>query len=475
LTLVTRATAGAVDTLWSKPGLTLSGIVIDSALGTPIADARVDLLGLNVSGLTDARGRFQIRNVLAGTYRAEVVTPELATIGTATQSTIAFADSNASYQIRVPTPSQLMASICPGRALARSQSAVVGQIHQSGDSVGVSGARVMAQWTEIALRDERGIAVERTGKRIEGQSGADGKYRLCGVPASTNIVVTASTPAGFSGTRQVYATSSIVRLDLALDHDLVSLAAFAGRVLIDSTTMPVEGAEIYFPELSKVGRSAANGEFRIPEIPAGEQRVIVRRLGFAALDAKLTFAPNATLDRTVFLSRVHTLDSVVVVDHASERAMRDFNDNKRLGLGHFMDRDELAKLSQGAKLDRIVSQWPGIALAFGSGGRTWITGTHASPLPCMAATATCAESHGYYFPDRTEAAIGVKVACYPQVYVDDVLMNRGYPTRPFELTSMFADQVEAIEWYSGPSQTPSRYSNLGAICGVLVIHTRRTP
>ena len=90
-------------------------------------------------------------------------------------------------------------------------------------------------------------------------------------------------------------------------------------------------------------------------------------------------------------------------------------------------------------------------------------------------TRACAESHGYYFPDKTESSIGVKVACYAQVYIDDILMNRGNPTRPFELTSVFSDQAEAIEWYNGPSQTPARYSDLNSVCGVLVIHTRRTP
>ena len=36
------------------------------------------------------------------------------------------------------------------------------------------------------------------------------------------------------------------------------------------------------------------------------------------------------------------------------------------------------------------------------------------------------------------------------------------------------DQVEAIEYYSGPASTPMRYSRQNSNCGVIVIHTRRT-
>jgi hypothetical protein len=288
--------------------------------------------------------------------------------------------------------------------------------------------------------------------------------------------VTASTPSASSGARPVYSASRIVRLELALERDVTTTATFSGRVLIDSTTTPIEDAEIFFPELSKVDRSAANGEFHLTEIPVGEQHVVVRRIGYGALDIKLSFAANATLNRNVYLSRATTLDSVIVTDRGTERMLREFEDNRRLGLGHFMDRAELAKLQPASRLDRVLSQWPGIQLAFGTGNRIWITGTHKGPPPCLPPIGrVCAESHGYYYPDKAENSIGVKIACYAQVYIDDVLMNRGNPTRPFELTSIFVDQAEAIEWYNGASQTPARYSDLNSVCGVLVVHTRRTP
>jgi hypothetical protein len=41
------------------------------------------------------------------------------------------------------------------------------------------------------------------------------------------------------------------------------------------------------------------------------------------------------------------------------------------------------------------------------------------------------------------------------------------------LNELIVMQIEAIEYYAGPADTPAKYNNLGANCGVLVVHTRR--
>jgi hypothetical protein len=44
-----------------------------------------------------------------------------------------------------------------------------------------------------------------------------------------------------------------------------------------------------------------------------------------------------------------------------------------------------------------------------------------------------------------------------------------------DINSFSPAEIEAIEFYTGPAQTPVKYSRLDSHCGVLVIHTRRTP
>lgn len=471
--LATRTRDGVVDTLWSRPGLTLSGLVVDSARNAPIANARVDLVGTSLSAVSDTRGRFAISNVLPGTYSVETVTPDLERIGAANESTIDFADTAATYQIRVPTALQLATSLC-GRALSASEAAIVGHVRVRDDTLAVGNADVVAAWVVDSLRDDQGVIAQRTLKRLATKSAANGAYRLCGIPGTASIAISAVTSTAGSGSQLLFTGGTIVRADLLVEAGRGQTATFTGRILADSLERPIEGAEIFLPDFMKLARSGTDGAFSIRGIPAGEQHVVVRRVGYGPLDTRIAFTADAVVDRKIFLTRSVVLDSVIVTDRRTDRSLADFEDNRRIGLGRFIDRAELAKQPD-AKLSRVVAQLPGLRLAFGTGGRAWITGTRKAPPPCPPGPGggQCFESSGWYVPDKSETARGMKIACYAQVYIDGVLMNHGKPTPPFEASEVFADQVEALEWYAGPSETPTRYAGLNSDCGVLVVHRRR--
>jgi hypothetical protein len=136
----------------------------------------------------------------------------------------------------------------------------------------------------------------------------------------------------------------------------------------------------------------------------------------------------------------------------------------------------LAKQTPDTKVGRLISQWPGISV-FGVGGHLWVSGNRKGPPLCVPnAPPSCFEGHGYYVPKRGDPHdSGLRTDCYAQIYIDAALMNPGNPTPYFDVATIYADNAEAVEWYAGPSETPGRYSNLNAVCGVLVIHTRRTP
>jgi hypothetical protein len=62
------------------------------------------------------------------------------------------------------------------------------------------------------------------------------------------------------------------------------------------------------------------------------------------------------------------------------------------------------------------------------------------------------------------------------VYVDGHMVSGRSQSDPlFDMNSIQPDQIEAIEFYAGPSETPPEYSGLNSTCGVLVIWTRKTP
>jgi hypothetical protein len=270
----------------------------------------------------------------------------------------------------------------------------------------------------------------------------------------------------------------LVRAELTLEAT-AALAArgatFTGVVVFDSTKAPVEGAEVGLPELGLSTRTDAKGAFRIAGIAAGEHRVSVRRMGFGAADTRVVFQGHETVERRVVLGRAVVLETMTAYERSNDRSMLGFEENRRMGLGHFMTRAELDKFT-GMKLLSALQNLTSFKPVLGrSGAFAYPTSSRAPKFLCLPLTRECAENHGAYWPDGPEAGRGVIVACYALVYLDGVLMNGSkQPTEPFDLSTVAPEQLEAVEWYASPSQTPLQYSRSGSQCGVLVLWTRRS-
>ncbi len=183
----------------------------------------------------------------------------------------------------------------------------------------------------------------------------------------------------------------------------------------------------------------------IPRVATGRQLVSVRRLGYTPSDTTLVIEAGATLERRYVLSRVVTLTEVTTT--ASREWARDFDEHRRIGLGQFLDRDELSKRE---------SQRLGDLMSTMRGARMMRSG----------------QSSTYLASNRTRS-IGSGV-CYAHVWLDNNPMYLGRPGEPlYNLNELLVQQIEAIEYFPNPATTPSKYNNLNADCGVLVVHTRR--
>ncbi|HEV8497944.1 MAG TPA: hypothetical protein VGQ56_13815 [Gemmatimonadaceae bacterium] len=175
------------------------------------------------------------------------------------------------------------------------------------------------------------------------------------------------------------------------------------------------------------------------------------------------------------LGRAVVLEPVTVTEKEIQRAMTSFEENRRVGLGHFMTRAQIA-VYDGMKLAGVVQQMGGISVISGRTGSAWITSKHA-PLPlCRPADTDCIKSAGSYVPEGFERLQGMLTACYSLVYLDGVVMNGSRePTEPFDINSIAPEQIEAMEFYAGSAETPLKYSRAGSNCGVLAIWRRRSP
>ena len=131
-----------------------------------------------------------------------------------------------------------------------------------------------------------------------------------------------------------------------------------------------------------------------------------------------------------------TLETVTVTEKATERAMASFEENRHLGLGHFVTRGDLEKYT-GMKLASVLQQIPQLDMRHGRGEQAWVSSRHARPPLCPPGSVVCCRSRGFIVPDAADASQGMPVACHSLVYLDGVLMNGATePTEPFDISGI---------------------------------------
>ena len=444
------------DTLWRHEPVSVSGLVADSASGKSLANARVVLLGTAASATTDGAGRFLLTGIVPGEYVLEAHTAALDSIGTAPQTRLVAAEGTPLVTVLVPSSASIVNALC-GKRLGPSAAGpgiVVGTARIADVTAAPSGLKVLAAWTDP--RDQ-------SRKYLDALTSAAGNYRLCGVPVGTVLVVTASSDRGSAPatTLQLADAVRVARTELVIDPQIVASAEFAGLVM-DSLGAPVADAEVVIPALHKSLLSDTKGAFRLRDIAPGTYQVIVRKIGWGPLDVALTFGANATVEHRVILTRVSVLEQVTVTAAGGEPWRREFEDNRKLGLGRFFTREDLAK-REGQTMSALMSGIPAAGIATGFGGRFWLTNRRAN--------------RGTPFrPDTTDRLLGAQPGCFAQVYLDELPIFLARPGEQlFDLNTIPLSSIESIEYYEGPAQTPGKYLRLNSHCGVIVIHKRTSP
>lgn len=252
------------------------------------------------------------------------------------------------------------------------------------------------------------------------------------------------------------------------------LATFSGVVMSDSTHAPIAGADVSLPDLGKTTVADAQGSFRIDSIPPGDHQVRVRAIGYGAADTALAFKENETVRRRVLLGRAVTLEPMSV--EATRPLLPSFEENRKLGLGHFLTRADLAAREDMSLLS-FLEQMNGMRVIHGNGGHAWVMSTHSAgsvnPVP----------------PQIEDSMQGApRSRCWSKVYLNDLLVFSGRLLEErgrsgglsarweplFDVSPFSAYQVEAIEYYAGAAETPLKYQRSDPSCGVLVIWTRRS-
>ncbi|HEY6220169.1 MAG TPA: carboxypeptidase regulatory-like domain-containing protein [Gemmatimonadaceae bacterium] len=262
----------------------------------------------------------------------------------------------------------------------------------------------------------------------------------------------------------------------------------SGRIL-DSLRNPLGNATVSLPSLNSSTISDTGGNFRL-SVPSGSHRVTIRHIGFAVIDTTLNFTADQTMLLEVTLKQIGygvavLLDTVVSNNRGPiDLGMADFEANRLRGFGKFLTRADLEKVG-GRAIGSRVSELQGVNVLHGHAGQAWVTSKRAPRSRCasinppgrMVDQATMdrclALEQLIYVPDHSEEVQGVQRACYSLVFLDANAVNATHPTMPFDLNSIDAGSLEAIEWYESSSQLPGKYAGRNPQCGLLVLHTIR--
>jgi hypothetical protein len=223
-------------------------------------------------------------------------------------------------------------------------------------------------------------------------------------------------------------------------------ASLALTVTADSTGEPLPSTRVSVGGTGLAALADGAGRLRVGGIPPGRHCVEVRALGYAPVKLDIAFAAGATVEGEVALVAAPiALEGIEATAARGRLYLRGlgFYERQKRGLGTFIDRERLEKRQpfflsdalRGIRGVRIVRTPDGRHLAITSRGSGSILNAN----------------------------------CAMPIYLDG-------GRAPFDDLDTFpVRNIEAIEVYRGPAETPPRFSGAGSVCGAIVIWTRVGP
>lgn len=230
------------------------------------------------------------------------------------------------------------------------------------------------------------------------------------------------------------------------------LATMSGKILADSSEIPLFGALVAVPALRLAVTADSLGNFRLNGITPGRQLITVTHIGFEPLKTYMAFAASDTVDADILLTPIpangaQRVGKVSVTADAVPRGLADFERRRLNGIGDFLTEDVIRKSAHGELTD-VVRRIPGIQFSRPQSG------------------------FGMYASAGRGANRGRP--CYVAVMIDRTWVYEGKRNElPFDLNSISPDIVVAMEYYRGMSYIPAEFGKERTTCGTLIIWTKQ--
>lgn len=236
-------------------------------------------------------------------------------------------------------------------------------------------------------------------------------------------------------------------------------SVLTGRVVADVTTRALADAEVSIASLKRVARTDSSGLFAMDGLPAGSHAIVVRHVGFEPLEVTIEFTGADTLARMFVLDKLTRVVSAGTPHDSSDKSLDkylDFRRRRARGLGQFLVREDIGE-PYDRPLSDVLRRFPGMILQ------------RSARNPGVAV----ASRRGVPSQGSLSAGDGFPPMCYMQVYIDGVrIFAAGHGQVPVNINDWRTDDIEAIEFYSSPDQTPPELGGAGAICGTIGLWLR---
>ena len=214
--------------------------------------------------------------------------------------------------VAAPMAAQDLAPQCNADSTKSGAGLLVGFVRNATDGRALVGATVSAEWRAIALDPGNFRVVTQ---RALALVGADGSYRLCGLPVDAPLTfrVAAAGHIAIAGPVVVPVTGA-ARQDVRLaDSSVVNGAAgLRGRV-VHENAKPVTSGRAVMPALAR-DVPVQNGAFFLPDLPQGTWVVEVRAIGLEPRSVWLDVTESGIGAATITMgNRAQPLDAVTVI------------------------------------------------------------------------------------------------------------------------------------------------------------------
>jgi hypothetical protein len=446
---------------------TIAGTVFDSLRTfAPLRDATVMVTETGRTATTDARGRFRIDSVPAGTYRLTffyAVLDSLGIGGPVTTVSVAAGAPTEAY-LSTPTPQALYRRLC-GPPKDQSVAAVVGRVRDVDTGQPLAEASVETFWAEFQYMAS---TFRRRMFKASTRTGPQGIYILCDVPSDVPVDVTVRSGGYGAGPVTVnHGREVVAHRDFAVSRRDSAARADSTAIVQDSTRIPVGSGVVRGTLKDRVGRpigdspvrivadaretrSRPDGSFTLTGVPAGTRTVEARAIGYGPatteVDVPTGGAANANV---VFDRRAQEMKPITVVGQRPSRDVAGFSERQRQGLGRFLTSDDLERRPASRIGDALLRSMP-----------VTYDMTAIGPEVKM----------------RASGSMQNDSRCVPNWYLDGMYIPRPESgTRQTMLQSIeamvFPQDIRGIELYNSLGEIPPQFNRFNG-CGSIVIWTK---